>query len=256
MKTDELEDRMRAMECFHSLRLMDGVFPIIRVDGRSFSRLTEAKFEKPFDARFHEAMLLTAEALLKETRAIYAYTESDEISLVCPKEWDFFDRELEKIVSVTASIAASSFSLAIGAPAAFDSRIVAAVDQAHVVDYFRWRQADVGRCALNGWCYWTLRKLGKSVGEATRALENKDLSFKNELLHKEGINFAKLPAWQRRGTGLYWETVEKEGYNPKKKEKVVTQRQRIRFDEELPAGDAYDQLLKKLLVGSTRAAPS
>src|SRR2546422_10657605 len=119
---------MRAMECFHSLRLMDGVYPIIRVDGRSFSRLTGTKFEKPFDTRFHEAMLRTAEALLKETRAIYAYTESDEISLVCPKEWDFFDRELEKIVSVTASIAGSSFSLVIGAPAVFDSRIVAAVD--------------------------------------------------------------------------------------------------------------------------------
>ena len=240
------------MECFHSLRLMDGVYPIIRVDGRSFSRLTGTKFEKPFDTRFHEAMLRTAEALLKETRAIYAYTESDEISLVCPKEWDFFDRELEKIVSVTASIAGSSFSLVIGAPAVFDSRIVAAVDQTHVVDYFRWRQADAWRCALNGWCYWTLRKLGKSVGEATRTLENKDLSFKNELLHEEGINFAKLPAWQRRGTGLYWETVEKEGYNPKKKEKVVAQRQRIRCDEELPAGDAYDQLLKKLLAASVR----
>jgi tRNA(His) 5'-end guanylyltransferase len=50
MKTDELEDRMRALECFHSLRLRDGMFPIIRVDGRSFSRLTESKFEKPFDS--------------------------------------------------------------------------------------------------------------------------------------------------------------------------------------------------------------
>ena len=214
--------------------------------------MTEKKFEKPFDARFHDVMLRTAEALLKETRAVYAYTESDEISLDCPKEWDFFDRELEKIVSVTASIAGSSFSLAIGAPAAFDSRIVAAVDQAHVVDYFRWRQADAGRCALNGWCYWTLRKSGMSVEVATRTLDNKDLSYKNELLHKAGINFAKLPAWQRRGTGLYWETVEKEGYNPKKREKVVAHRQRIRVDEELPAGDAYDQFLRKLTSATAR----
>jgi tRNA(His) 5'-end guanylyltransferase len=252
MKIDELEDRMRALERFHSLRLMNGVYPIIRVDGRSFSRLTETQFEKPFDARFHDAMVRTAEALLKETRAIYAYTESDEISLVCPKEWDLFDRELEKIVSITASIAGASFSLAIGAPVAFDSRIVAAVDEDHVVDYFRWRQADAGRCALNGWCYWTLRKLGKNVGEATRTLDSKDLSYKNELLHKEGINFAKLPAWQRRGTGLYWETIEKEGYNPKRKEKVVAYRQRIRVDEDLPAGNAYDQLVRKLLSAPAR----
>src|SRR5574341_414167 len=149
MKTDELEERMRAMECFHALRVVEGIFPIIRVDGRSFSRLTESKFEKPFDPKFHEAMVQAAEALLKETRGIYAYTESDEISVVCPREWDFFDREVEKIVSVTASIASSVFSLAIGSPAAFDSRIVAAADESGVVDYFRWRQGDAGRCALN-----------------------------------------------------------------------------------------------------------
>ena len=61
------------------------------------------------------------------------------------------------------------------------------------------------------------------------------------------VSGVRQPAWQRRGTGLYWETVEKEGYNPKKKEKVVAQRQRIRCDEELPAGDAYDQLLTRTI---------
>jgi tRNA(His) guanylyltransferase len=248
MKTDELEERMRAMECFHSLRVAEGIFPVIRVDGRSFSRLTEASFEKPFDPKFHEAMVRTAEALLRETRGFYAYTESDEISVACPRQWDFFDRELEKIVSVTAAVAASTFSLAIGAPAVFDSRIIAAADEARVVDYFRWRQADAGRCALNGWCYWTLRKAGKGVQEATRLLDNKDVAFKNELLFKSGVTFAKVPSWQRRGTGLYWETVEKEGYNPKRKEKVVARRQRIRINEDLPAGEAYDQLLKELMV--------
>ncbi len=248
MKTDELEERMRAMECFHSLRLLDGVFPIIRVDGRSFSRLTAARFEKPFDIRFHEAMVKTAEALLQETRGYYAYTESDEISVACPRGWDFFDREVEKIVSVTASIAASVFSLAIGASAVFDSRVVAAVDEECVVDYFRWRQADAGRCALNGWCYWTLRKAGKGVDEATRLLDNKDVTYKNELLFKAGVNFAKLPSWQRRGAGLYWHNVDKEGYNPKKKEKVVAHRRRVRVDEDLPAGDGYDHLLKGLIV--------
>ena len=35
-----------------------------------------------------------------------------------------------------------------------------------VVDYFRWRQSDATRCALNGWCYWTLRKAGRGVAEA------------------------------------------------------------------------------------------
>ncbi len=247
MKIDELEDRMRALECFHSLRLREGMFPIIRVDGRSFSRLTESKFEKPFDLRFHEAMMQTAQSLLQETRGLYAYTESDEISVLCPREWDFFDREVEKVVSVTASIAASVFSLAIGAPVAFDSRIVAAADESQVVDYFRWRQADAARCALNGWCYWTLRKSGKGVEVATKQLESKDVAHKNELLSKSGVDFSKLPGWQRLGTGFYWETVEKEGYNPKKKVKVIAHRQRIRVDKDLPVGEKYGRLLRGLI---------
>src|SRR5438128_10639903 len=78
-----------------------------------------------------------------------------------------------------------------------------------VVDYFRWRQADAARCGLNGWCYWTLRKSGKSVREATRTLEKQSFAFKNELLFQHGINFNDLPAWQRRGIGLYWETYTK-----------------------------------------------
>jgi tRNA(His) 5'-end guanylyltransferase len=248
MKADELEDRMRALECFHSLRLGDGMFPIIRVDGRSFSRLTESNFEKPFDIRFHEAMMQTAKALLQETRGLYAYTESDEISVLCPREWDFFDREIEKIVSVTASIASAVFSLAIGAPVAFDSRIVAAADESQVVDYFRWRQADASRCALNGWCYWTLRKSGKGVDVATKLLDNKDVGHKNDLLSKAGVQFANLPGWQRVGTGFYWETVEKEGYNPKKKERVIAHRQRIRVDEDLPVGEKYDWLIRELIL--------
>ena len=97
VKNEEFEARMRAMECFHSLRLLPGAWPIVRVDGRSFFRFTEARFEKPFDARFREMMVTTATALLEEMDGLYAYTESDEISVLFPPEWDFFDRELEKI---------------------------------------------------------------------------------------------------------------------------------------------------------------
>ena len=49
MNPDEFEQRMRALECFHTLAVLPGTWPVIRVDGRSFSRLTETRFEKPFD---------------------------------------------------------------------------------------------------------------------------------------------------------------------------------------------------------------
>ncbi|MFB2877735.1 hypothetical protein [Floridanema aerugineum] len=41
-----------------------------------------------------------------------------------------------------------------------------------VTDYFSWRQADATRCALNGWCYWTMRKLGLSASQATAKLKS------------------------------------------------------------------------------------
>ena len=71
--------------------------------------------EKPFDLRFHELMVQTAQALLQEMQGIYAYTESDEISVLFPPNWDFFDRSLEKVVSISASIATATFTDAAGA---------------------------------------------------------------------------------------------------------------------------------------------
>jgi tRNA(His) guanylyltransferase len=79
MDRDDFEKRMRALEYFHSLRVLPGAWVVLRVDGRGFSRFTEAHYEKPFDPAFHALMLQTARTLLEELQGIYAYTESDEI---------------------------------------------------------------------------------------------------------------------------------------------------------------------------------
>ena len=105
MKPDEFENRMRALEVLHSLRFVPGVWVVLRLDGRGFSRLTADRFEKPFDVRFHEFMVQTALALLAELQGAYAYTESDEISLLLPRTWDLYDRELEKSLSLSAGLA-------------------------------------------------------------------------------------------------------------------------------------------------------
>ena len=55
-----------------------------------------------------------------------------------------------------------------------------------VVDYFRWRQEDATRNALNAHCYWLLRKEGKSMKDATNALLRLSVTEKNmELPMKE-----------------------------------------------------------------------
>ncbi|HJT78740.1 MAG TPA: tRNA(His) guanylyltransferase Thg1 family protein [Gemmataceae bacterium] len=247
MRPDEFDGRMRALELFHVLRLPPGAWVILRLDGRGFSRFTETRFEKPFDPRFHDAMVQTTQTLLEDLQGRYAYTESDEISVSLPRTWDLFDRELEKAVSLSAGLASATFSLACGTRAHFDSRAVLAAEDEQVVDYFRWRQADATRCALNGWAYWTLRKAGQGVAEATAALKGKSVADKNELLFRAGINFNDLPLWQRRGAGLYWERHEREGYNPKSGQKVATTRRRIKVDRELPMGEEYADFVGRLL---------
>jgi tRNA(His) guanylyltransferase len=224
MESNDFENKMRELEYFHSLRILPGAWAVIRVDGRSFSRFTAERFEKPFDLKFHDLMVTTTQALL-----------------------DLFVRSVEKAVSISASIASSQFSCAIGEPVTFDSRIWVGASKSQVGDYFSWRQADATRCALNGWCYWTLRKLGYSARKATSMLDGKSVSFKNELLFEQGINFNDLPGWQRRGTGMYWEEYEKIGYNPKEQIEVKTTRRRVKIDRELPIKDEYRTLIRQIL---------
>lgn len=230
-----LETRMRAREWFHSLTLLPGAWTIIRVDGRSFSRFTETRFDKPFDPRFSALMTDAAKALLTELGARYAYTESDEISVVLDPSFDLFGREVEKLVSLSASIATAAFTHAAGEPATFDSRIWMGTSLDEVVDYLSWRQADAARCALNGWCYWTLRNEGRSARQATRELERTSISAKNELLYARGINFNELPTWQRRGVALWWET-------------VTATRRRVHTERDLPMKAPYRDLVRTLLA--------
>jgi tRNA(His) guanylyltransferase len=248
MDSDEFESRMRGLEYFHSLRILPGTWPVIRVDGKGFSKFTEARFDKPFEERFSRFMAQTAEALLVAIGGVYAYTESDEISVLLPRDWDLYDREVEKAVSISAGIASSTFTLACGEPAVFDSRVWIGPSEDLVVDYFRWRQADAGRCALNGWAYWTLRQAGESVDAATRALHDKSVAEKNELLFQHGINFNDVPLWQRRGVGLYWEAYEKVGFNPVTKQEARTSRRRVKVDRELPMKDEYGAFVRGLLA--------
>jgi tRNA(His) guanylyltransferase len=245
---DEFEARQRAREYFHTLTVLPGAWIVIRVDGRGFSRLTERSFDKPFDPGFSEIMVATAEALLTEFGARYAYTESDEISVLLDRDFNLFGRSVEKLVSLSAGIASAAYTRRAGEAAHFDARLWLGVEVGDVVDYFSWRQADATRCALNGWCYWTLRKSGASVRRATSALERASTADKNELLFQHGVNFNELPAWQRRGIGLWWETYERPGFDPVRRVDVVATRRRVRIERELPMKEEYRGLIERIVT--------
>lgn len=69
---------------------------------------------------------------------------------------------------------------------------------------------------------------------------------KNELLFRHGINFNDLPAWQRRGIGLWWQTYQRPGHDPQRDVDVTATRRRITVDRELPMKDAYRTLVEEM----------
>jgi tRNA(His) guanylyltransferase len=250
MRFDDLDARMRVFETAHDHCVLPGIYIVARLDGRGFTKLTKEvhQFDAPFDIRFRDMMVNTVSHLMDcGFHVIYAYTESDEISLLFHPEETAFNRKVRKFNSILAGEASAKFSLQIGGLATFDCRVSQLPQINHVIDYFRWRQADAHRNALNAHCYWQLRGEGLSAQQATKRLIGLSVSAKNELLFAHGINFNDLPNWQKRGIGFYWQDYEKAGHNPITGETVTAIRRRVYVDYDLPMKDEYDTLLMKII---------
>ena len=250
MKFDDLDKKMRVFETSADLCVLPGMFMVARLDGRSFTRLTKEvyQFEAPFDVRFRDLMVATTESLITcGFRVLYAYTESDEISLLFDPSEQLFGRKLRKYNSTLAGEASAQFSVRLGQAASFDCRISQLPTPELVVDYFRWRNEDAFRNALNSLCYWTLRKDGQNEQQATKQLLGLSVSQKNELLFQYGINFNDIPNWQKRGVGLFWEEYDKPSVNPVTNEEVTARRRRIRTEYELPMKVEYGQFVRALI---------
>lgn len=250
MKFDDLDQKMRIFETAADYCVLPGMYMVARLDGRSFTRLTKdvCRFEAPFDERFRDLMTETAESLMTcGFRVIYAYTESDEISLLFDLDEQLFGRKLRKYHSTLAAEASAKFSLLLGSVATFDCRISQLPNADLVVDYFRWRNEDAARNALSAWCYWTHRKLGLDEQAATEKIFGLSVSQKNDLLFEQGINFNDVPNWQKRGTGLYWEDFDKPSRNPVTGEQVNARRRRIKRDFDLPMKNEYSRFLERIL---------
>ena len=202
MNRDSLGDRMKKnYEGVFRLQVPARMPVIIRVDGRAFHTLTR-HCDRPFDAGLMAAMDSVACGLCEEIQgAQLAYVQSDEVSvLVHPykrlQSQCWFDGDVQKMVSISASVATSTFNRFVargGAPvsfaAQFDSRVFV-LPEAEVCNYFIWRQQDATRNSV--------QMLARSL-YSHRECEDKNGPELQEMCFQKGHNWNDLPPSQKRG---------------------------------------------------------
>lgn len=216
-----LGDRMKGYENAYRSYLPKGFDVILRIDGRAFHTFTRGFF-RPFDTVFMTAMKETAKALCAGIQgAQFAYTQSDEISILLrhnieENEDPWFGNNIQKIVSVAASMATLEFNkafiLAAGDyaesvqdkeaaeklnlyrsrfnTAMFDARVFI-MPTNEVPNYFLWRQRDAERNSIQ-MVARSLYSHKELVGKKTAAL--------HEMIHDKGQNWNDYPVDMKRGS--------------------------------------------------------
>jgi tRNA(His) 5'-end guanylyltransferase len=217
MKRDDLGNRMKTFyEEIPKTKLMRRTPVVIRIDGKAFHTFTRG-FKRPFDDILIKTMQETAKYLCENIQGCQlAYVQSDEISLLLIDYQRFetsawFDYEMQKMCSISASMATMAFNKifrdtvgelhikgalekeyscilykAAQKGAMFDSRVFN-IPREEATNYFYWRQLDASRNSI------------QMVGQAN--FSHKELQHKscNDMTQK-GINWNDFPAYQKRGS--------------------------------------------------------
>lgn len=205
MATDKtsLGDRMKGYENITRNHLISRMPVILRLDGRAFHTFTKG-FDKPYDTTFAKTMELTMKYLCENIQGcVFGYTQSDEITLVLvdyqglnTSSW--FDNNIQKMVSVAASMATLEFNRKFSEltldyskmDATFDCRAFN-VPKEEVTNCVLFRQNDAIRNSI------------QALGQAH--FSHKELHGKNTediitmVKEKTGILWNKLPIEQQRG---------------------------------------------------------
>lgn len=226
---------MKEFEVYSSLRVPKNSKIIIRLDGRSFHKLArDLKLVKPYDDNFYNVISEVCMDLFEEFSAQFVYSFSDEISLLLDNVP--FDGRVEKIDSVMASFAASSFvmhyDVEFKKPPAFDSRIIP-VGDGDILDYFRWRQDESWRNCVNSHGIAYL-KSKYSNSQANDKIKGMNLSDIHEFLFANGINLNDVETYKKRGIAVYRKNKKVTGFNKKENKNQVSYRSYIYADWELP----------------------
>jgi tRNA(His) 5'-end guanylyltransferase len=169
------------------------------LDGKAFHTFTRL-CARPFDPELMETMDLTAKRLCEEIQGTaFAYVQSDEISLLLTdfkklgtSAW--FDGNIQKITSVSASIATSAFNETFpdgnAQSALFDSRVFTIPDPIEVENYFIWRQQDAVRNSV--------QMVAQSL-YSHKELHKKGSNELQEMIFQKGKNWNDYTSREKRG---------------------------------------------------------
>lgn len=198
---DSLGNRMKKYEDIYRSKITPKAHYILRLDGRHFHTYMRGA-KKPFDVKYIGDMVECARYLVKEIQgAEFAYVQSDEISIYLTDTQSqesqlFFDGNIQKIVSVSASMLTQKFNSLQEEGrkhAQFDARIFV-VPKNEVPNYFIWRQRDWERNSLSMFC---------SQFFSHKELDGKSCAERHEMLHQIGENWCELLPILKNGTFAY-----------------------------------------------------
>lgn len=253
MSKDSLGDRMKIYEGAYRATLPIRMPVVIRIDGKAFHTYTKG-CKKPVDQGLVDCMNTTAIELCKSVQGCQlAYVQSDEISLLLVNYQDvnsqaWFDNNVQKMVSIAASIASVTFTMnsyKIWAPktwaevdpgagpmsesdfnssAYFDARAFI-LPKEDVTNYFLWRQQDATRNSVQ-----MLARTLYSHKECT----DKNNSELQEMIFNKGINWNDCSTTQKRGRCITKQITSKVAHNPKSGESVMALRKEWIIDNEIP----------------------
>lgn len=206
---DGLGDRMKKFYENRTRNLLPRrTYTIIRVDGKAFSTYTKG-LERPFDYQLIEDMDETACYMCKNIQgAKLAFVQSDEISIVIT-DFDnlstdaWFDGNIQKMVSVSASLATAKFNeLRPNKIALFDSRVFTIPTRTEVKNYLIWRQKDATRNSIS---------IAAQSLYSHKELFGKSTDQMQEMCFQKGINWNDYPAKIKRGRVVVKEIFEVDG---------------------------------------------
>ena len=214
----DLGERHKNYEEAYDLKIIRRIPIIIRIDGRSFSRLTK-RLPRPFSGDMINLMSNAMLVVAKEIEGcVFGYQQSDEITLILRNDQSltsepWFGNRVQKMVSVASASATQAFNdlykkmpepIELVGPAIFDARVFGVPSINEAVNNLIFRQQDCLRNAVTAAAQAELRsRHGRKT--ADRILQKRTTIERAEMLRDEcGIDFnTHYPSAFRNGVATY-----------------------------------------------------